>query len=120
MEHLTRSQRDQIAVLIKTDTTQGDIARLVGCSQSTISREIVRGKSPLYLCYSGEKAQEKADRRRTVSYEKRDQWYDDPRVLRYVVEELKKRKSPEQIAGRMKRLSPWHKTHAMSVRSIYT
>lgn len=120
MTHLTRSQRDQIAVLVKTNMTQEDMARLIGCSQSTISREIARGKSPTYLCYTGQKAQEKAEHRRTESYNKRDRWYDNPRVLRYVVEQLRDRKSPEQIAGRMKRKSPWHRRHAVSAKSIYS
>lgn len=120
MAHLTRTQRDQIAVLIKTGMKQEEIALLVGCSQSTISREITRGKSPIYRCYSGKKAQEKAQQRRLQSYAKRERWCDNPRLLRYIVEELRERKSPEQIAGRMKRESPWHREHAVSAKSIYS
>lgn len=120
MAHLTRSQRDQIMILVRIGKHQKDIADLIGCSQSTISRELHRGKSPIYFCYSGMKAQEKAVQRRVQSYEQRNHWYDDPRVLRYIVEELRQRRSPEQIAGRMKRLSPWHRAHIVSAKSIYT
>lgn len=57
--------------------------------------------------------------RRKQSYEQQLCWYDDPRVLRYVVDQLRAGKSPDAIAGRMKRASPWHRKHAVSHESIY-
>ena len=119
MAHITRSKRDQIMILVRIGTRQQDIADLIGCSQSTISRERQRGRSPIYFCYDGKKAQEKAERRRAQSYERREHWYDNPQMLRYVVEELRQRRSPEQIAGRIKRLSPWHRHQAVSAKSLY-
>jgi IS30 family transposase len=119
MTHLTRSQRDQIAILIKAGKTQQAMADLIGCSQSTISRELRRNKSLIYLCYSGPKAQERSEERRHRSYDKRQRWYDNPEVLQYIIEELRDNKSPDAISGRMKRASPWHKEHAVSHESIY-
>ena len=57
--------------------------------------------------------------RRAESYEEREHWYDHPRILRYVVTQLRAGKSPDAIAGRMKRASPWHRAHAVSHESIY-
>lgn len=119
MAHLTRSQREQLAALLHAGHTQQEIADVVGCHQATVSRELRRGSSPLYFSYYGEKAQQRADRRRQTAYGSREHWYDDPDVLRYVVEQLREGKSPDAIAGRMKRASPWHKEHAVSHESIY-
>lgn len=119
MKHLTRSQRDQLQVLIQTDTRQEKIAALIGCSQSTISRELRRNRPPIYDRYTATTAQTKAESRRAQSYAQRERWCDDPLVLRYIVGELRAGKSPDAIAGRMKRISPWHREHAVSHESIY-
>lgn len=47
-------------------------------------------------------------------------WYDNPTVLRYIIAHLRQRRSPDQIVGRMKRESPWHRHHAVSAKTIYT
>ncbi len=120
MKHLTRSQRDQLQVLIQTDTKQEEIAALIGCSQSTISRELKRSRPPIRDRYAANTAQTKAEYRRTQSYNQRKRWHDDPQVLRYVIGELRTGKSPDAIAGRMKRMSPWHREHAVSHESIYS
>lgn len=119
MAHLTRSQREQLAALYRARHAQQDIALIIGCSQPTVSRELRRGSSPIYFCYSGKKAQERAEKRRQKSYAHRKRWYDNPDVLRYVIGELREGESPDSIAGRMKRKSPWHRKHAMSHESIY-
>lgn len=119
MSHLTRSQRDQLQVLIQTGTKQHLIADLIGCSQSTISRELQRSAPPVRHRYTAGTAQDRAELRRLQSYSHRERWYDDVAVLRFIVEELRAGKSPDAIAGRMKRLSPRHKEHAVSHESIY-
>ncbi|TSC58641.1 MAG: transposase [Candidatus Peregrinibacteria bacterium Greene0416_62] len=119
MAHLTRCQRDQLAVLYQLGTQQEKIASLISCSQSTVSRELERSRPPLYDRYTAHVAQERARLRRTASYRQREHWYDNPDVLRYVVEHLRAGKSPDAIAGRMKRASPWHREHAVSHEAIY-
>lgn len=116
MAHLTRSQRDQLEILVRLGKKQQEMASLIGCSQSTVSREVARGSPPVRFSYRGHKAQERAHQRRR----KERHWYDDPQVFGFVLELLRKRQSPEQIAGRMKRESPWHRAHAVSAKSIYT
>lgn len=119
MAHLTRSQRDQLHVLVQLGRKQAEIASLVGCSQATISRELRRGRSPVYDRYTASVAQRKAEERRRQSYDCRPRWYDDLPVLQHVIDALRAGKSPDAIVGRMKRASPWHREHAVSHESIY-
>jgi IS30 family transposase len=120
MAHLTHSQRDQLEILVRLGKKQKEMALLLGCSQSAISRELRRNRSPVYFSYRGGRAQKRSEARRQRSYEERMHWYDHPQVFRFVLELLRKRHSPEQIAGRMKRASPWHRKHVISAKSIYT
>lgn len=120
MAHLTRSQRDQLEILYRLSKRQTEMAILIGCSQSTISRELRRSSPPIRFRYQAHKAQERFEKRRAASYEQRQHWHDDPQVFRFVLELLRQRQSPEQIEGRMKRASPWHRVHAVSAKSIYT
>jgi IS30 family transposase len=120
MAHLSRSQRDQLEILCRLGTRQTEMATLIGCSQSTVSRELARGSPPIRFRYRGRKAQERSERRRAASYDRRPCWRDDLRVFNFVLELLRKRLSPEQIEGRMKRESPWHRAHSVSAKSIYT
>ena len=119
MAHLTRPQRDRIDVLSRLEMKQEDIAGMVGCHQSTVSRERTRNNPHPQMQYQAEVAQSCALLRRAHAKDTVPKWHDDPAVLRYVVEELRDGKSPDAIAGRMKRKSPWHRGHAVSHESIY-
>lgn len=121
MTQLTRSRRDQLEALIKSGHrhTQQEMADIIGCDQATISRELQRSRPAQRNRYTATTAQEKADDRKMQSYETRSHWYDNPAVLRYVIGKLRKGKSPDAIAGRMKRESPWHRQHAVSHEAIY-
>lgn len=70
---LTSEQRSQIFVLLQKKTTRKDIAHLVGCSQSTLSREI-RRNSTANGNYLWEKAHKKAmdNRKRVTSNSQKD------------------------------------------------
>jgi transposase, IS30 family len=112
MAHLTHSKREQLEALYRARLPQSDIAKILGCHQSTVSRELARGGAH----YAATSAQRRAEQRQR----KEDHWYDDPRVFGFVLELLRQRQSPEQIEGRMKRVSPWHRAHAVSAKTIYT
>ena len=120
MAHLTHSQRGQLATLHRIGKTQTDIAAFIRCSQSSVSKELRRNNShhPRFW-YDGEKAQMCAEQRRQHAKDRCFRWHDDPRVLRYVIEKLRLRWSPEQINGRMKRESPWLRSHVVSHEAIY-
>ena len=119
MSHFTRSEREQLQALREAGVSQTGIATIIGCSQATVSRELQRNHAHPRLLYDAEQAQAHADDRRTHAKDVCPRWHDDPQVLRYVVEQLRQRRSPDQIERRMKRESPWHRAHAVSAKTIY-
>lgn len=103
MKHLNRSQRDQLQALFRAGHKQEDIAEIIGCSQPTVSRELKRNSSPLQKRYMASTAQKKADARRITAKEKYPVWHRNEKLLSHVLSRLKDGKTPEQIAGRIKR-----------------
>jgi IS30 family transposase len=116
MPQITRSKRDQLDALHQAGHTQQEIADIIGCHQSTISRELHLGSAPLRFRYQAHKAQERAEGRRRHAYVHRPRWEDDIHLLQHVLRELRDGKSPDQIAGRMKRKG---RKHLVSHQSIY-
>ena len=97
---LTSEQRSQIFVLLQKKTKRKEIARLVGCSQSTLSREIRRNSTEKGN-YLWEKAHSKAMERRKRTTSNRAK---DPAIVWEALELLKEEDwSPEQISADMKK-----------------
>lgn len=92
-KQLTYKQRCQIEALIETDLCQRDIARVVGVSQSTISRELKRNRGQ--RGYRSYQAHSKTVQRRRDSTEAHVM---TPIMVDIVEFLLKKRWSPEQIS----------------------
>ena len=96
MKHLTLEQRYAISALVKTNHSQGQISEQVGCSKSTVSRELRRNCDRRDGSYWPDLAQRKAvARHRSKPKKKRF----TASVEAYVREKLKADYSPEQIAG---------------------
>jgi Transposase and inactivated derivatives, IS30 family len=94
-KHLTREQRYQISALLQTGSKQKEIARIVGTSESTISREIKRNSSK--RTYSARMAQEFAEERKERYCRVRKFTSEIEKRVRYLMEE--EQWSPEQIVG---------------------
>jgi transposase, IS30 family len=113
--HLTLDEREVIAHLHRSGKMQTQIAERLGRSKSTISRELRRNRSR--NGYWGAAAQRKAQRRRSqrpwVAKMQR------PEVRRYVAEGLRRRWSPDQIAGRSQRDFPHDRRRQISPPTIY-
>ena len=96
---LTSQQRSQIFALLQRKTPRKDIASIVGCSQSTLSREIRRNSTEKGN-YLWDKAHCKAMERRkrtTTNHTK------DPAIVWEALDLLKEEDwSPEQISADMK------------------
>lgn len=92
-KQLTYKQRCQIEALIETDLCQRDIARVVGVSQSTISRELKRNRGQ--RGYRSYQAHSKTVQRRRDSAEAHVM---TPIMVDIVEFLLRKRWSPEQIS----------------------
>jgi IS30 family transposase len=95
---LAQTQRYQISALRLAGKSQRQIAAMLGCHNSTISRELRRNS---IRGYEPERAQHQANTRRRTAFKrhKRVQWLTD-----WVTKGLKEHWSPEQIAA-PKRLS---------------
>lgn len=95
-KQITSQQRSQIFVLLQNNTPRKEIARLVGISESTLSRELKRNSTDSGT-YNWQKADVKAmeRRRKTVNNGKLSpilEW----RIKEYIINE---QWSPRQISG---------------------
>lgn len=78
------------------------MAEVLGVTSGTISRELRRyGKSTWR--YSAERAQRDADTKRRQSKRPGMKIAEDPKLQRYIISELERLRSPDEIAGRMRR-----------------
>lgn len=97
---LTSEQRSQIFVLLQKKTARKEIARLVGCSQSTLSREIKRNSTDKgHYLWDKAHAKAMACRKRTTANRSKD-----PLIVWQALDLLKEEDwSPEQISAHMRK-----------------
>lgn len=101
--HLIQFDRDRIHALYGHGHTQKDIAEIVGTDPSTISRELARyGRKTWRYC--AKRAQEDAEEKRKNSKCAGMKIEGYPELKRYIIRELQKLRSPDEIAGRMKKV----------------
>jgi IS30 family transposase len=114
-QHLSAHERDRLAAYRGRGWGVRAIARALHRTPSTISRELKRNAAPVYRgAYGANRAHARARQRarRAVCHPRlRDPW-----VRRYVTQQLRRRWSPELIAGRLRRLRP---AQAVSHETIY-
>jgi transposase, IS30 family len=111
MAHFTQRNRDKLEALKRAGHTQKEMADIIGCNQSSISRELKRGGSPLQGRYKATTAQKRADERKEGGYIKLEHWHDDLELLNHVVTELQDGKTPDQISGRRRLKNLTHVSH---------
>ncbi|MDR1209272.1 MAG: helix-turn-helix domain-containing protein [Clostridiales bacterium] len=95
--HLTRTERGKIALFRNQKLKIREIARRLGRSPATISRELKRNSD---ASYRADDAQKKYQKRRENSRRKR--LFEDAAVCGFATENLLKRWSSEQISGRLR------------------
>lgn len=104
-KHLSKEERDLIAVLRGEGRKLRSIARELGRDPGTLSRELKRNAPPVHTgYYLPHKAHERAVGRNIESH-RRDR-LKEPRVRRYVRERIQSGWSPELAAGRWSSLHP--------------
>jgi IS30 family transposase len=111
--HLTLEERDRIAQMRYQGAGQKEIAKSVGRSRSTISRELRRNR--VGDEYYAAQAQQEAQRRRQERPLVRKM--DDPEINQAVRAGLSQEWAPEQIAGRMLQQDA---QRSVSSQTIYT
>ena len=97
--HLSIEERDKITILRAQGLSLEKIAHALGRNKSTISRELKRNNSPIYNVYLPHKADTRAKERKHKAGKRKG--LNQPMIEKYVVQKLKIRWSPEQIAGRL-------------------
>ena len=112
---LTLSEREEISRGLAAHQSARSMARLLGRSASTVSREL--GRNGGYDCYRAALADAKAwDRARRP---KRCKLANSPRLRQAVASQLRLNWSPEQIAGWLKRAHPEDESYRVSHETIY-
>src|ERR1700694_2866571 len=112
---LTLSEREEISRGIAVHQSARSMARLLGHSPSTVSREI--GRNGGYDRYRAARADEKAWVR--ARRPKRCKLANSPRLRQAVASKLRLNWSPEQIAGWLKRDHPGDECYRVSHETIY-
>jgi IS30 family transposase len=112
---LTLWEREEISRGIATQQSTRSIARVLGRSASTVSREI--GRNGGYDRYRATPADETAWVR--ARRPKRCKLADSPWLRQAVARKLRLDWSPEQIAGWLKSTHPGDETHQVSHETIY-
>ena len=98
--HLTPLQRIELNALERAGQRQVDIARLLGCSQPSISRELRRGRSTRGT-YDARLGQRHRDAGRLRANARFQTLRADPALQATVIRGLEATDAPEQIAGRL-------------------
>jgi IS30 family transposase len=100
--HLDQYDRDRIEALLKAGHKQKEIAGILQVNKGTISREIKRRrrKDGRYVATA---AQHKANVRRANSKYQGMKIERHPGLRNFIIEQLQRYRSPDEIAGRMRR-----------------
>jgi IS30 family transposase len=108
--HLSEVQRVLIESGVRRGLSQAAIAAQAGVSRSTVCRELQRGsrnEQHLYMAVFGQRAYDAGRRRAGQARRKLGRDPNSP-AWRHVIAGLRSGLSPQQIAGRLRRLDPLH------------
>lgn len=100
--HLTDTARDRIEALLDAGHLQREIAKILKVDKSTVSRELHKHRKKTGA-YDAERAQEKAMVARSNSKYQGMKIEACPTLKAHIIGELQKLRSPDEIAGRMKK-----------------
>jgi IS30 family transposase len=105
--HLTQSDRDRMEALLNAGHTQKEIAKIIHFDPGAISRERTRKrKNGVYTAVT---AQVKANVKRSNSKYQGMKIRKHPDIEKRIIAELKEKRSPDEIAGRMKQENLLHR-----------
>ncbi|MCI0533298.1 IS30 family transposase [bacterium] len=99
--HLDQSKRDRMEILLREKERQKNIAGVLKVDPSTISRERNNRKRKNGY-YDADTAQAKADAKRSRASYRGKKVEKNEKLKEYIIENLKARRSPDEISGRMK------------------
>lgn len=114
-QHIKKTERLELAVLLKKGFSIRDIADAMGRNPSSISREVA--KRSVKGRYDPLKAEHKAYVKRKYSKYQGMKIREHPGLERFVRRKLTRHWSPDRIAGRWKRLHP--RSVSITAKGIY-
>ena len=100
--HLNQFDRDRIEALVTAGHKQEEIAKILDFDASAISREVNKRKRKNGI-YSAKTAQHKAQQKRSESKHRGMKVEAYLELRKQIIRGLKKHRSPDEIAGRMKK-----------------
>jgi transposase, IS30 family len=106
MSHIqfTRDSRVELAILLNAKKNQSQCAKILGMDRSNVSREIKNNKD-FDGVYRGIHAHQRYLKRRKIAKAKERKIENNTKLRKYIVQKLKLFWSPQQIAGRLKKLN---------------
>jgi IS30 family transposase len=113
--HFPFQERQVLYRLNKMKRPKAEMAAILGRDRSTIHRELSRNAGG--RGYRPKQAQRKADERRQAC--RREPKMNDPELRKYVTRCLKRKWSPDQIAGHRRRELPRQPARCISHQTIY-
>jgi len=118
--HFRPEQRNELAVLLRAGFKQNKIAALLGKTASAVCQELQRNPANNKNGYDVGLAKENT-RSRRVEANKRFRKIENNEWLRiYIIRNIKKYWSPEQISGRIKQKWPAEEDRQISKDSVYS
>jgi IS30 family transposase len=114
-KHLTWRDRDRIHALYGNGHNQKSVAEVLNIDPGTISRELARYGKKTWR-YNATKAQLDADIKRALSKKPGMKIEAHPELKKYIIEQMRKLRSPDEIAGRMKKVGA---TPRVGTNAIY-
>lgn len=100
--HLDQFDRDRIEAMRRQGIKQEEIAKVLGINKGTVSREVRKHKQ-LDGDYRASNAEHKARVKRGNSKYQGMKIERNPELKKFIIAELVKKRSPDEIAGRMRR-----------------
>ena len=97
--HFDQTKRDRMEALLNAGEKQKDIAVVLKVDPSCISRERKRQRKNGY--YDADTAEKKARKKRSEASYKGKKVEENKEAKKYIIQELKAKRSPDEISGRM-------------------
>jgi IS30 family transposase len=116
--HIKPSDRNELSAFLRVNTPQKEIARQLGKDRTTIWRERKRNEDENGK-YHARKAKERTRGRQEEAHAKQRKIENSPWLQNMIGKKTKKRWSPEQTAGWLKRKYPNDKKKRIGKDSIY-
>lgn len=117
--HISSSQRNELSALLGAKIRQKDIASWLFKDRTTVYRELKRNGTDNKIGYDAKIAKRKTKERRIAANKRFRKMENNKWLRRYAARKLKKRWSPEQISGRLKKKYPSDPLRHIGKDSIY-